>query len=113
MHNPVLEEYTKSDVLPFQTTITNNFNAFYENFTLDPQNYLTLPSMAMAAAYATYPDDTSLLFTLNKVNEEITKLMRANVFGGITIRVLFSLISLPLHFIKQSEKLWERKNGGL
>ena len=76
--------YNKLDVNPLCHAIKNSFELFQNCFGMDPMPEISLPSLAYQAMFKSYDPTASLCFTFNKDFDEIRKLIRSQIFGGIT-----------------------------
>ena len=80
-----LELYNKLDVGPLCKAIQNSFESLHKLFGEDATTHLSLPSLACSAMFRNYDPSSSLSYSFARKNEDVRKVMRANVVGGLVM----------------------------
>ena len=85
MHNfsDWLIYYNKLDVRPLGQAILNSFKSLKTLFGEDPTLCLSLPALANNAMFKNFSLDSPLVYSFAKKNEDVRKIMRDNVVGGL------------------------------
>ena len=79
-----LKWYNSQDVGPLVVALSNSFKKFYEFFGVDPLTKLSLPSIAFEASFSMFDQSLPYVSTFSKQSDEVRKLFRSNVIGGIS-----------------------------
>ena len=78
-----LKFYNISDVGPLATALTNCFDSYRKHFSVRPLLAYSLPSLAMSAMFANYPDNYPYVMTPHKKITRMQQKYRDSVFGGL------------------------------
>lgn len=79
-----LRYYNLLDVVPLVEALKTCFESYAKFFDIDALRYLSLPSIGFQAMYNLFDDKLPLVFSFNKDGDEVRKLFRANVVGGLS-----------------------------
>ena len=79
-----LRFYNTIDTRPLVQAIENSFKAFNTCFNIDPHLHHSLPSMAFDAMFKNYDTDLPYVVTCDSFNDDIRKLFRQNLIGGLS-----------------------------
>ncbi len=75
--------YNLLDVVPLANAIDNSFRSFHEVFGIDPATCLSLPKFAQLCVFKVYDPNQPLCYSFAKKNDDIRRLFRDNVIGGL------------------------------
>ena len=86
MHNMLdwLEYYNRLDTGPLVQAVVNAFTSFSSYFNIDPHQHYSLPSMAFRSMFENYNTNLPYAFSFDEKRDEIRRLFRANLIGGLS-----------------------------
>ena len=79
-----LEYYNRLDTGPLVQAVVTSFQSFSNYFDIDPHQHYSLPSMAFRAMFENYDLSLPYTFTFDKKRDEIRRLFRTNLIGGLS-----------------------------
>ena len=79
-----LEYYNRLDVRPLVEAVEKSFKSFSDYFDIDPHQHYSLPSMAFRAMFENFDTNLPYAFSFDEKRDEIRKLFRANLIGGLS-----------------------------
>ena len=79
-----LKYYNLLDVEPLVDALKNCFSNYDKFFDIDALRYLSLPSIGFQSMYNVYDQNLPFVFSFNKIGDEVRKLFRDNVLGGLS-----------------------------
>ena len=79
-----LKYYNLLDVEPLVDALKSCFSNYDKFFDIDALRYLSLPSIGFQSMYNVYDQNLPFVFSFNKIGDEVRKLFRDNVLGGLS-----------------------------
>ena len=79
-----LEYYNRLDTGPLVQAVVNSFTSFSSYFNIDPHQHYSLPSMAFRSMFENYNTNLPYAFSFDEKRDEIRRLFRANLIGGLS-----------------------------
>ena len=78
-----LRYYNITDVGPLAIALTNCFESYRKNFSVRPLLAYSLPSLAMTAMFANFPESTPFVMSPHFKTKEVHAKYRDSVYGGL------------------------------
>ena len=78
-----LRYYNITDVGPLAVALTNCFESYRQNFQVRPLLAYSLPSLAMTAMFANFPENTPFVMSPHSKTKEVHAKYRDSVYGGL------------------------------
>ena len=79
-----LKYYNSLDTISLVQAFTNYINSFLENFNCNPNNFVTLPSLAERVMWSKYSSKRYSPYTVGNKFGHLNKLIRENLMGGLS-----------------------------
>ena len=79
-----LRYYNLLDVEPLVDALKTCFSSYAKFFDIDALRYLSLPSIGFQSMYNVYDQSLPFVFSFNKIGDDVRKLFRSNVLGGLS-----------------------------
>jgi len=78
-----LRTYNITDVQPLSMAIQTCFQSYYENFSVNPMLFQSLPSLAQAAMFKNFDPESPLFYSFSEKYKRVCEIFRQSVIGGL------------------------------
>ena len=78
-----LRTYNITDVQPLSMAIETCFQSYYENFSVNPMLFQSLPALAQAAMFKNFDSESPLFYSFPEKYKRVCEIFRQSVIGGL------------------------------